>query len=249
MRGERKPAIHPPREMGCLRRHRRRRRKLGLFMAATTIRVLVVDDSTLIREIVSDCIAAAPGMEVAGKARNGREGLEMVEALRPDVVTLDMQMPVMDGLETLDAILRRQPTPVIMVSTLTQRGADITFEALDAGRSTTFPSPTGCSRLWHLGRSCSGRSVPRRGRTCGGLWKSVGREKPGKPRWPGKSPSSRRSLPRASSSLRPRAWRLAFRRAGRRRWRRCSRPWSRPCRRSSWCSTCRPSSPGPWLGG
>ena len=87
---------------------------------ATTIRVLVVDDSALIREIVSDCIAAAAGMEVAGKASNGREGLEMVEALQPDVVTLDVQMPVMDGLEALDAILRRRPTPVIMVSTLTQ---------------------------------------------------------------------------------------------------------------------------------
>jgi len=102
-------------------------------MSARNIRVLVVDDSALIREMICDHIAEAPDMEVAGRAGNGRKALELIESVRPDVVTLDIQMPKMDGLATLDAILKRRPVPVIMVSSLTQLGADTTFEALDRG--------------------------------------------------------------------------------------------------------------------
>jgi len=102
-------------------------------MPVPTIRVLVVDDSALIREMICDQIAAAPGMEVAGKAADGQRALEMIDALNPDVVTLDIQMPKMDGLSTLDGMLQRQPVPVIMVSSLTQVGANTTLDALDRG--------------------------------------------------------------------------------------------------------------------
>lgn len=102
-------------------------------MAAQSIRVLVVDDSAVIRAIIRDSVAATPGMEVVGTAGDGREALEVLDAARPDVVTLDVQMPNMDGLATLDAILARRPVPVVMVSSLTKLGTKITFDALDRG--------------------------------------------------------------------------------------------------------------------
>jgi len=83
--------------------------------------------------MISDYISAAPGMEVAGKARDGEDALAKLASTRPDVITLDVQMPKMDGLAMLDMILKRNPVPVIMVSALTQLGANITLEALDRG--------------------------------------------------------------------------------------------------------------------
>ena len=102
-------------------------------MAAKNIRVLVVDDSIVIRTIISDNIKAAAGMEVAGTASDGEKAVEAFKKLKPDVVTLDVQMPRMDGLATLDAILTIEPVPVVMVSSLTQLGGSTTFEALDRG--------------------------------------------------------------------------------------------------------------------
>jgi two-component system chemotaxis response regulator CheB len=97
------------------------------------IRVLVVDDSALMREMICDNLRAAPDMEVAGTAADGEKALAMLDDAKPDVVTLDVQMPKMDGLATLDALLARRPLPVIMVSALTQLGANTTFEALERG--------------------------------------------------------------------------------------------------------------------
>jgi two-component system chemotaxis response regulator CheB len=94
---------------------------------------MVVDDSAVIRAKICDCVAQTPGLEVAGTASNGRRALETFESLRPDVVTLDIQMPDMDGLSTLDALLAIRPVPVIMVSALTQAGATVTLDALDRG--------------------------------------------------------------------------------------------------------------------
>ncbi len=102
-------------------------------MAERNIRVLVVDDSVLIREIICDQISQEPGLEVAGRAADGEKALDMLDSVNPDVVTLDIQMPRLDGLATLEAILKRRPLPVIMVSSLTQSGADTTLEALDLG--------------------------------------------------------------------------------------------------------------------
>jgi len=112
-------------------------------MAARSIRVLVVDDSILIREMICDQIAAAPDIEVVGRAADGRKALEIIDAVNPDVVTLDIQMPKMDGLATLDAILERRPVPVIMVSALTQMGANTTLDALERGALDYVPKPQG----------------------------------------------------------------------------------------------------------
>ena len=110
-------------------------------MASEEIRVLVVDDSAVVRSIIAESIAAAPGMKVVGTAGDGRQALEILDALRPDVITLDIQMPNMDGLATLDAILARGPVPVIMVSSLTKLGANITLDALDRGAVDYLAKP------------------------------------------------------------------------------------------------------------
>jgi len=105
------------------------------------IRVLVVDDSAVMRRIISELIDEAPDMEVVGTASDGLKALEMVERVRPDVVTLDVQMPRMDGLTTLDHLLKKQPLPVVMVSSMTKRGAKITFDALERGALDYVPKP------------------------------------------------------------------------------------------------------------
>jgi two-component system, chemotaxis family, protein-glutamate methylesterase/glutaminase len=102
-------------------------------MPERDIRVLVVDDSAVIRKIICDHISAAPGMSVAGTACDGRQALELLEEVRANVVTLDVQMPKMDGLATLEAILASRPLPVVMVSSHTRLGANVTLDALDRG--------------------------------------------------------------------------------------------------------------------
>ncbi len=104
---------------------------------------MVVDDSPLIREIICDLLAESPGIEVAGTATDGSDAVKKLDELRPDVITLDFQMPKMDGLETLDAILAKRPTPVIMVSAQTQRAADTTLAALDHGALDYLAKPEG----------------------------------------------------------------------------------------------------------
>jgi two-component system chemotaxis response regulator CheB len=98
------------------------------------MRVLVVDDSTLFRKIVRDAIDAEPDVEVVGTASNGRLALEKIEQLRPDVVTLDLEMPEMDGLEVLRRLQGSAAPPrVIMVSSFTSQGAALTAQALRLG--------------------------------------------------------------------------------------------------------------------
>jgi two-component system chemotaxis response regulator CheB len=110
-------------------------------MASPNIRVLVVDDSAVIRQVLGDAIGSTSGMEVAGTAFDGPRALEMLETVRPDVVTLDIQMPNLDGLATLDALLAKRPVPVIMVSALTQLGASITLDALERGAMDYVAKP------------------------------------------------------------------------------------------------------------
>jgi two-component system chemotaxis response regulator CheB len=100
---------------------------------AAKIRVLTVDDSATARSILSGHLAADPEIEVIGSARDGVEALSKIITLRPDVVTLDVEMPRMDGLRTLNHIMKHNPTAVIMVSALTEEGADITVRALQLG--------------------------------------------------------------------------------------------------------------------
>ena len=96
-------------------------------------RVLVVDDSALVREVLTEMIDRAPDLEVVGVARDPYDAREKIKALNPDVLTLDVEMPRMDGLTFLDNLMRLRPMPVVMVSSLTERGADITLRALELG--------------------------------------------------------------------------------------------------------------------
>jgi len=98
-------------------------------------KVLVVDDSAFMRNAISRILAKDNTIEVVGTARNGQEALEKVEALKPDVVTLDIEMPVMNGIEALKQIVSRHKLPVIMFSALSQEGAEVTMEALSLGAS------------------------------------------------------------------------------------------------------------------
>jgi two-component system chemotaxis response regulator CheB len=108
------------------------------------IRVLVVDDSVVMRRLLSQAIASDPGLEVAGYAANGRIALGLVNQLAPDIVTLDVEMPVMNGLETLQAMRQAgQRFPIIMFSTLTERGAEATIDALALGASDYVAKPAG----------------------------------------------------------------------------------------------------------
>lgn len=102
-------------------------------MSSGKIRVVVVDDSALMRRMISDYISNVPDMEVVATASDGHKAVEMCRKYTPDVVTLDVQMPQMDGLATLDVLLEQRPVPVIMVSALTQAGADVTLDALERG--------------------------------------------------------------------------------------------------------------------
>jgi two-component system chemotaxis response regulator CheB len=97
------------------------------------IRVLIVDDSPTIRGLIRACLASDRQIEVVGEAGDPIEARAAIKALDPDVVTLDIEMPNMTGVEFLEKLMRLRPTPVVMVSTLTQRGADITLQALSLG--------------------------------------------------------------------------------------------------------------------
>ncbi|APW61589.1 protein-glutamate methylesterase/protein-glutamine glutaminase [Paludisphaera borealis] len=106
------------------------------------VRVLVVDDSALMRRLLTDLLSAAPGIEVVGTARDGREAVLKTAQLKPDVVTLDVEMPEISGLDALPAILAVHPVPVVMVSALTQEGAEVTLRALELGAVDFLPKPT-----------------------------------------------------------------------------------------------------------
>jgi two-component system chemotaxis response regulator CheB len=108
-------------------------------------KVLVVDDSALMRKLLTGVLIEA-GYEVKS-ARNGAEGVEMVVEWHPDVVTLDINMPEMDGLTALSLIMSARPTPVVMVSSLTEKGALATFEALALGAIDFIPKPGGTISL------------------------------------------------------------------------------------------------------
>lgn len=97
------------------------------------IRVLVADDSALMRRIIKDALSQNPDIQVVGMAENGVEAVEKFKDLNPDVITLDVEMPLMNGLEALKRIMSIKPTPVIMVSALTTKEAAVTVEALMSG--------------------------------------------------------------------------------------------------------------------
>jgi two-component system chemotaxis response regulator CheB len=97
------------------------------------IRVLIADDSAVMRTALSRMLDASPQIRVCGTARNGQEVMEKTKLLQPDVITLDVEMPVLNGVEALKRIMHECPCPVIMVSSATREGAEVTVEALSAG--------------------------------------------------------------------------------------------------------------------
>lgn len=111
------------------------------------IRVMVVDDSAFMRTALSRMICSEPGFEVVGTASNGSDALKKIPSLNPDVVTLDIEMPVLDGLSTLRHIMAEFPRPVIMVSAVTEKDAETTFNALAAGAFDYIPKQLSSASL------------------------------------------------------------------------------------------------------
>ena len=106
-------------------------------------RVLVVDDSAFMRRVISDIIEGAADLEVCGTAKNGLDALDKIRQLDPDVVTMDVEMPQMDGIATLEIIMRDFARPVVMLSSLTRAGADETIKALTIGAVDFIAKPSG----------------------------------------------------------------------------------------------------------
>lgn len=108
----------------------------------TKIRVLVVDDSAYMRRLITDLLNHDPQLEVVGTASNGREALEKIETLNPQVVTMDIEMPVMDGLSALKAIMQTRPVPVVMLSAVNNQAAQATMKALEFGAVDFVAKPS-----------------------------------------------------------------------------------------------------------
>src|ERR1700754_1309263 len=105
------------------------------------IRVLIVDDSALVRSLLTDILRSDPAIEVVGVASDAHVAREKIKALNPDVLTLDVEMPKMDGITFLKNLMRLRPMPVVMVSSLTERGADVTLDALSFGAVDYLSKP------------------------------------------------------------------------------------------------------------
>ncbi|MBO0603051.1 chemotaxis response regulator protein-glutamate methylesterase [Sporosarcina sp. E16_3] len=110
-------------------------------------KVLVVDDSAFMRKLISDFLSGHPEIEVIGTARNGKEAVEKVQTLKPDVVTMDIEMPIMDGLEALKEIMASHPVPIVMLSSTTKIGAENTILAMEYGAVDFVAKPGGAISL------------------------------------------------------------------------------------------------------
>jgi len=135
------------------------------------VRVLVVDDSGFFRRRVTAMLEADARIDVVGSASDGREAIRKTQELKPDVITMDIEMPVMDGITAVRRIMAIQPTAILMFSSLTHQGADSTFEALEAGAIDYLPKDFSelsnkpdevarilCARVWSVGsKGVSGR--------------------------------------------------------------------------------------------
>src|ERR1051325_1356465 len=134
-------------------------------MSANPVRVLVVDDSALMRKLIPQILSTDMSIEVVGTAMDGNFGLKKIEELRPQVVTLDLEMPGMNGIDMLKEIMRRQRVPVIVVSSHSKEGASVTFKALALGAFDFVAKPADVSSRmpeirheWH--RHAQGNHAP-----------------------------------------------------------------------------------------
>jgi two-component system, chemotaxis family, protein-glutamate methylesterase/glutaminase len=133
-----------------------------IMTATGRIRVLIVDDSAVMRSLLRSVLLSDPGLEVAGTAADGASALQAVAVQRPDLIVLDVEMPVMDGLVTLRELRARNHTmPVIMCSSLTQRGASVTIEALASGASDYVAKPSGQEGRESAIRALARELIPR----------------------------------------------------------------------------------------
>ena len=107
------------------------------------IRVLVVDDSAFMRKVLHGIITSDPQLDVCGEAKDGREAVEQAEALKPDVISMDINMPRMDGLEATAIVMSRNPRPILIVSSETRDGAEVTLKALQLGAIDFVAKPSG----------------------------------------------------------------------------------------------------------
>ena len=131
-------------------------------MAAGRIRIMIVDDSAVMRSLLRSVITADSSLEVAGTAADGASALGCLDSIRPHLILLDVEMPVMDGLVTLRALRERgHKMPVIMCSSLTQHGAEVTLEALSAGASDYVAKPSGQSSREEAVRAISQELLPK----------------------------------------------------------------------------------------
>jgi two-component system, chemotaxis family, protein-glutamate methylesterase/glutaminase len=134
-------------------------------------RILVVDDSVVIRKMLSQTLAEERGMEVVGTASDGRLGLEKIAQLHPDLVTLDVEMPVMNGLDTLARVRELYPTlPVVMFSTLTEHGAAATLDALALGASDYATKPGNSGSMAGAVEAIRAELIPKIKALCGHPW-------------------------------------------------------------------------------
>src|SRR5436305_9662173 len=111
-------------------------------MAEKRIRVLIVDDSAFMRKVLHSIISSDPEMEVVGEARDGRDAVAQAEALKPDVITMDINMPHVDGLQATELIMSTNPRPIVIVSSESREGADITLKALELGAIDFVAKPS-----------------------------------------------------------------------------------------------------------
>lgn len=112
-----------------------------------SIKVLIVDDSAFIRKMLKDLLEVDTSIKVVAAVKNGKEAIEFLDSNNVDVITLDVEMPVMDGIATLKEIMRVRPTPVVMLSSLTKEGAEMTFKALDLGAVNFLAKPTNIFKI------------------------------------------------------------------------------------------------------
>src|SRR5271163_70670 len=127
------------------------------MLEARKIRVLVVDDSAIVRKILSETLSSESDIEVVGTAPDPIIALEKIKRLKPDVLTLDIEMPRMDGLTFLKQLMQTQPMPVILISSLVQSSVDIALEALRCGAVDVLAKPSGPYSVGELRATVSAR--------------------------------------------------------------------------------------------
>jgi len=138
-----------------------------------SVRVLIVDDSGFFRRRLTEMLNSDKRLEVVGEAVDGQEAITQARKLKPDVITMDIEMPVMDGITAVRKIMKRNPVPIIMFSSLSREGAQATFDAMEAGALDYLPKNFAeistnreevarelCTRVWQLGSSGLRRTAP-----------------------------------------------------------------------------------------